>query len=288
MARRGIINKKAALKAFESKKEEKKIDERFFVPSKNSAGEISVRIRLLPAPDMPLPIVTVNSHYFDENGLYAELCPTTIDKPCPVCDTQRATWDNGDKQKYRDRKKSIKHYCNILVVKDPVVPENNGKVFLFKFTPKLLKKIQSKIHPAEDSLEESCLVYDYEEGADLNLIGAPDSFENSSGKVINYFSYDNSNFQAPAPLPEKVIDDVDAKLFNLAGFIDESKFKDYDTLKAKFEEVNGNTISGRPQEEPDEIKEPASANVAKIMDSADDSADVDEDFMAKMRASLDD
>jgi len=287
MARRGIINKEAARKAFEQSSE-KKSDDRFYKPTKNSAGEISVRIRLLPAPDTPTPIVSKTSHWFQENGTYSERCHTDIGERCPVCETQSATWDRGDKAAYRRRKKKVKYICNILVIKDPVKPENNGKVFLWEFTNKLYKKIQGKINPASDSLEEPCIVFDYDEGADFNLIGIPESFENDEGKLINYFGYDNSNFQPPKPLEESVADKVDEVLFDLKPFISPDNFSSYEAAKKKFDEVAGNTVAGTPVENipaEDEVKD--STPVKDILDD-NDGADDDDDFIAKMKASIDD
>ena len=44
-------------------------------------------------------------------------------------------------KKLRKRKRKLSYYSNIYVVSDPKHPENEGKVFLFKFGKKIFDKI---------------------------------------------------------------------------------------------------------------------------------------------------
>ena len=53
-------------------------------------------------------------------------------------------WNTGvdsDKEIARKRKRKLSYYSNIYVVSDPKHPENEGKVFLFKFGKKIFDKI---------------------------------------------------------------------------------------------------------------------------------------------------
>ena len=45
------------------------------------------------------------------------------------------------KRSARKRKRKLSYYANILVVSDPKHPENEGKVFLYKFGKKIFDKI---------------------------------------------------------------------------------------------------------------------------------------------------
>ena len=47
----------------------------------------------------------------------------------------------ADKQTARNQKRKLSYYSNIYVVKDPLHPENEGKVFLFKYGKKIFDKI---------------------------------------------------------------------------------------------------------------------------------------------------
>lgn len=112
-------------------------------------------IRFLPqAPadvgTLNVPFVSVSKHYIGPNGIkewLVEPCPYTLGKTCPVC-----TWANAEKKiqgtaavrKYFSQKET---YMNVLVVYDPVVPENNGKVFLYKCPKSVQKIIENALTP---------------------------------------------------------------------------------------------------------------------------------------------
>ena len=45
------------------------------------------------------------------------------------------------------RKRKLKYYSNIYVVSDPLNPENEGKVFVYQFGPKIFEKITDAMKP---------------------------------------------------------------------------------------------------------------------------------------------
>ena len=60
-------------------------------------------------------------------------------------------WNTGvdsDKEIARKRKRKLSYYSNIYIVNDPKHPENEGKVFLFKFGKKIFDKITETMQPA--------------------------------------------------------------------------------------------------------------------------------------------
>ena len=116
-------------------------DDRFWKPELDKSGNGYAVIRFLPAPEgEDIPWVKVFSHAFQgPGGWYIENSLTTLGKSDPVGDLNRELWNSGsdkDKEIARKQKRKLSYYSNIYVVKDPVNPQNEGKVFLFKFGKK--------------------------------------------------------------------------------------------------------------------------------------------------------
>lgn len=223
-------------------------DPRFFELTQDKLGNGWAIIRFLPPSEgEELPFVRLNSHGFRYNGQwFIEDCPTTIGGACPVCEHNSALYNStegdpeankrmvsGEGQKNARRWANRRFIANIYIVNDPSKPENNGKVMLYNFGPKLLEKITDKATPAENSGDDPIDIFDFWSGADFKL---------RVSKKAGNNSYDKSEFLAPAPL----LDGNDAELekvynsqYKLAEFHDPKRFKSYDELKARFEKVIG-------------------------------------------------
>ena len=121
-------------------------DERLWKPEVDKAGNGYAVIRFLPAPDgEDLPWVKMYSHAFQgPGGWYIENSLTTLNQKDPCSEFNTSLWNSGvesDKQIARNQKRKLAFYSNIYVVKDPANPENEGKVFLYKFGKKIFDKI---------------------------------------------------------------------------------------------------------------------------------------------------
>ena len=85
------------------------------------------------------------SHAFQgPGGWYIENSLTTIGGKDPIGELNRELWNSGneaDKETVRKQKRKLSFYANIYVVKDPANPQNEGKVFLYKFGKKIFDKI---------------------------------------------------------------------------------------------------------------------------------------------------
>ena len=113
-------------------------DERVWRPQTDKTGNGYAVIRFLPACDgEDIPWARVFSHAFKgKGGWFIENCPTTIGGKCPMCEVNNELWNSGlesDKDIARAQKRKLSYYSNILVVSDPANPENEGKVFLYKY-----------------------------------------------------------------------------------------------------------------------------------------------------------
>jgi hypothetical protein len=112
-----------------------------------------------------------------------------------------------------------------LIISDPKHPENEGQVKLFKFGKKIFDKIMDKAQPTFAD-ETPVNVFDYWDGADFKL---------RMKKVEGFPNYDSSVFSEPAPLgDDEEILKVVQNIIKLDEFVDPTKFKSYDELKAKY------------------------------------------------------
>jgi len=217
-------------------------DERIYYPQFNDNGTAQAVIRFLPSPDTDIPFVNVYSHSIrGVGGWYIENCPTTLKKECPVCKANSAIWDS-DPDTARSRKRKQNYYSNILVVKDPANPENEGKVFLFRYGFKVHQKIMEKIQPEENAIKEPVMVFDYYDGADFDLIIKKIKVGN-----LNLPNYDSCEFESPSSVgTDAEIEKIHKSLYGLKEFTEPKNFKAYDELESKFRRVVGATAPSAP------------------------------------------
>ena len=223
-----------------SKKSESYKDDRIWKPELDKASNGYAVIRFLPAPqNEDLPWVRVFNHGFKgPGGWYIENSLTTLGQKDPVSEMNTQLWNSGvesDKDIARQRKRRLSYYSNILVVSDPKNPENEGKVFLYKYGKKIFDKIMEKMQPEFED-ETAVNPFDFWNGANFRL---------KVRKVAGFINYDKSEFEDASP----VMDGDDAKLeelwktqYSLSEFTSPSNFKTYDELKTKLENVLGGNV----------------------------------------------
>ena len=209
-------------------------DERLWKPSLDKSGNGYAVIRFLPAPEgEEVPWAKVYSHAFQgPGGWYIENSLTTTGQKDPVSEYNRDLWNSGseaDKETVRKQKRKLSYYSNIYVVKDPVNPENEGKVFLFKYGKKIFDKIMASMQPEFED-ESPINPFDFWQGANFKL---------KIRKVDGYWNYDKSEFDSVDPL----LDDDDAlesiwkKEYSLEEFVKPSNFKSYEELERRLNQV---------------------------------------------------
>ena len=227
-------------------------DERFWKPEMDKTGVGSAIIRFLPAPEgEELPWVKMYSHAFQGNGgWYIENSLTTIGQKDPVSEHNRELWNSGsdkDKETVRKQKRKLSYFANIYVIKDPAHPENEGKVFLFKFGKKIFDKILNAMQPEFED-EEPINPFDFWGGANFRL---------KIRKVEGYWNYDKSEFDSPSAL----LDDDDAlealwkKEYSLSAIVAPDQFKSYEDLDKRLKYVLGQkSARAAVQEQEDEYE----------------------------------
>jgi len=230
-------------------------DERFWKPELDASGNGYAVIRFLPAPKgETVPWAKLYSHAFQgPGGWYIENSLTTTGGKDPVGEVNRKLWNSGsdeDKEIARKQKRKLAYYSNIYVVKDSKNPENNGKVFLYKYGKKIFDKIQAAMQP-EFQDETPVNVFDLWEGANFKL---------KIKTVAGYWNYDSSEFDSPAALSadDEVLEGIYNQEYSLEAFTAADQFKSYDELEQRLNLVLGLTQT------------PASARAATVVNRMDD------------------
>ena len=236
-------------KELEKSSSGKNVDDRFWKPEVDASGNGYAVIRFLPAPEgETIPWAKLYSHAFQgPGGWYIENSLTTLNEKDPVGEVNRRLWNSGsdeDKETARKQKRKLQYYSNIYVVKDPKHPENEGKVFLYKYGKKIHDKILAAMQP-EFQDETPVNPFDLWEGANFKL---------KIRTVAGYWNYDASEFAAPSALSSD--DDEMEQLWkqshSLEAFTAADQFKSYDEIESRMGAVLG---TSRPVQQAQEEEE---------------------------------
>ena len=214
----------------------KNVDERLWKPAVDKAGNGYAVIRFLPAhANCELPWSQVWSHAFQgPGGWYIENSLTTLGKDDPVGELNRSLWNSGresDKDIARKQKRKLSYYANVYVVKDASNPENEGKVFIYKFGKKIFDKITAAMQPEFED-EDPINPFDFWKGANFKL---------KIKQVAGFWNYDSSEFGKVEALldDDKALEGIYDKVNDLSEFVAPDQFKDYEALKKRLDTVLG-------------------------------------------------
>jgi len=250
-------------------------DDRIWKLDVDKSGNGYAVIRFLPAPEgEDLPFVKLYSHAFQgPGGWFIENSLTTLGQKDPVSEYNSLLWNNGTdagKETARKQKRKLTYVSNIYVVKDPANPENEGKVFLYKYGKKIFDKLTAAMQPEFED-EEAIDPFDFWQGANFKL---------KAKNVAGYRNYDSSEFAAQSPL----LDDDDAmetlwkKQFSLSEIVAPDQFKTYEELKTRLDYVLGNKKTVAPvYEEEDTDRGEAEELVTAAVSTTPSSVNEDDD-----------
>ena len=222
-------------------------DDRLWKPELDKSGNGYAVLRFLPSCEgEDLPWAKLWSHAFQgpTGQWYIENSRTTIGSgdigKDPVSEHNTALWNSGiesDKEIARKQKRKLQYYSNVYVVSDAKHPENDGKVFLFRYGKKIFDKIMESMQPAFPD-DEAINPFDFWKGANFKL---------KIRKVDGYWNYDKSEFDSPTAIfkEESAIESLWKTQYPLNEFTGESNFKSYDELKIRLDTVlSGKTTVG--------------------------------------------
>jgi hypothetical protein len=222
-------------------------DKRFWNITKDKSGVGSALIRFIPSKDEYTYFAKYYQHNFKSGAKYFNhTCPTTIGNQCPVCDANSELWATGTdeaKKIVSGRSRKTNYVSNIYVVSDSGNPENNGKVFLFRFGQKIYNKIKTLAEP-EFADADAKDAWDIEGDVDFKL---------RVKSVADFPNYDDSQFDnsnALKKFKEEQFESMLDQTFSLAEFSAVEYFQSYDKLKEQFEKVVGWSTPSPTNNEP--------------------------------------
>jgi hypothetical protein len=210
----------------------------------DNAGNGQAVIRFLPGKgDEGVPFAVLVNHGFKKGGKwYIENCTSTHGDydSCPVCQyLSKNDSYNTNNEEYKLLKRKTSYYANILVVKDPAAPENEGKVFKYRFGKKIWDKINAMvavdIEMGETPIDVTCAF----EGANFVL---------KVKKVSGFSNYDESKFLGQSEIPniedEAYQAQLQEQMVDLSTLTAKDQFKSFEDNQKKFLQVMGTAAMG--------------------------------------------
>ena len=234
-------------------------DDRLWQPDWKAAvaqGKMFI-FRFLPDPEGN-PFVKYYSHSFkyqkdSATKWYINNCISTFgwDPSCPVCAKNNEYYNSAfdsDKDIAKDRKRRVNFVSNVLVIDDPINPDNNGKVMLYRYGVKIYEKLEKMLFPSEADLQDPdfkpFIPFDLFEGANFKLkIKMQQKFPN----------YDDSEFSpqsAVANGDDAQIDKIMGATYKLEEFIDPAKYPSVDDTIRQIGHLLNMTVEGDGAETP--------------------------------------
>jgi hypothetical protein len=218
----------------------KEADPRYWKPSLDKSGNGAATIRFLPGAaadgDDALPWVRIWTHGFKgpTGKWYIENSLTTLKQKDPVSELNSKLWNAGgenspQRKQARLQKRRLSYISNIYVVSDSKNPENEGKVFLFRYGKKIFDKITSQMKPEFEG-DSPVNVFSLWKGANFKL---------RVRTVDNWPNYEQSVFESPSALSsdDDELEQIWKSEYSLKEFVNPSEFKSYEELKVRLDEV---------------------------------------------------
>ena len=216
-------------------------DDRLWKPELDKSGNGYAVIRFLPAvegEDMPWAKVWNHAFQGPTGQWYIENSLTTVGQKDPVSEMNSQYWNTGiesDKEIARKQKRKLQYFSNIYVVSDSKHPENEGKVFLFRYGKKIFDKIMASMQPEFED-ETPVNPFDFWEGANFKL---------KIRKVAGFWNYDSSEFEKPSALfdNDAQIEGIWGQQYALAEHTAPTNFEPYEELKTRLDAVLSGSVT---------------------------------------------
>ena len=216
-------------------------DKDFWRLEADKAGNGSATIRFVPFAEMVdgqivrTPFVVTYEFLFQgpTGRWYRNNCLKTIGQEDPALQHVNDLWATKDPDNIalaRTRRLRTNYIANILVINDPKHPENEGKVFKFKFGKAIKNMLDAKIKPAFED-EVGLNPFDEWEGC---------NFKFRMRRQGDNATYVDSTFTEKCAIgDDSYIVDVLSRTHNIKEYLDPSRFKTYDKLKEDLDRVLG-------------------------------------------------
>lgn len=286
--------------AKELKKSEEKsnVDERFFKPTKDSAGNISCIIRFLPQLDFSkAPYIQKYGHYITVNEkTFMCMCPENENEgkgTCPVCEKAAPHWKdywvakNAYGKDHPDTKAAVKQagrftrntqtVTNIQVIQNPNDKESEGKVFLYSMPKAVLDKYKQKLMP-KDVMDIMVLIHHPLEGRNFKLEG-----KTTKTGDLTFIDYKGSYFYdqtTPISENEEEILAILNETHDLTAYSNETK-PDVEDINKRFNEFRkflGEDVGKKPMmiKKEEIVQEPVVEKIEEKIEDTIEEVNIDD------------
>ena len=216
------------------------VDNRFYKLKRDENGNGAAIIRFLPDPNMSLLQqiwkINVNNQKGNDRRWVSELSPQNINQPDPFHKAWADLWQAGKKEEARKFARQTRYYANILVVKDPATPENEGKVFLLDMSQSLKQMLETAMFPSDADRAlgaEPKALFNPLQGHNFKLV--------SSKEATGFLGYSKSGVMDPVTSvfdsKEQAVAFIKENCYPLGDFLKPEIYKSYEELQAKLEYV---------------------------------------------------
>lgn len=211
-------------------------DNRFYKLGKDKDGSGGAIIRFLPDvnKNMIQQVYKINTT-IEKNGkkrFVNELSPNTIGAPCPFQEKWQELWNAGDKDESKKFGRAVRFYTNIKVIKDPMNPANEGKIFLLDMSGTLKDKIQKLVNPSQADKDLGAVarqLFNPIKGNSFRLVARKGSNGITNFDASDAIPDENSIYETV----EAAFADIKENTFNLNDFKKPETFLPYEKLQEK-------------------------------------------------------
>ncbi len=215
-------------------------DNRFYKLKRDENGNGAAIIRFLPDPNLKMLQqiwkINVNNQKGSDRRWVSELSPQNINQPDPFHKAWADLWQQGKKEEARKFARQTRYYANILVVKDPATPENEGKVFLLDMSQSLKQMLENAMFPSDADRAlgaEPKALFNPLQGHNFKLVSAKEStgfLGYSKSSVVDAVT---SVFDSK----EEAVAFIKENCHPLDDFLKPDAYKSYEELQQKLDYV---------------------------------------------------
>ena len=215
-------------------------DDRFYKLKRDENGNGAAIIRFLPDPNLKMMLqlwkINVNNQKGADRRWVSELSPQNINQPDPFHKAWADLWQQGKKEEARKFARQTRFYTNILVIKDPANPANEGKVFLLDLSQSLKLMLENAMFPSDADRAlgaEAKALFNPLQGHNFKLV--------SSKAATGFITYEKSSVMDPVTSvfdsKEEAVTFIKENCYPLDDFLKPEIYKSYEELQAKLEYV---------------------------------------------------
>lgn len=215
-------------------------DDRFYKLKRDENGNGAAIIRFLPDPNLKLMSqiykINVNNQKGAEKRWVSELSPQNINQPDPFHKAWADLWQQGKKEEARKFARQTRYYANILIVKDPATPENEGKVFLLDMSQSLKLMLENAMFPSDADRAlgaEPKALFNPLQGHNFKLV--------SSKAATGFITYEKSSVvdavTSVFDSKEEAVAFIKENCYPLDDFLKPEAYKSYEELQQKLDYV---------------------------------------------------